>query len=258
MHVKDAIQVEDLCFAYGMNKIINHASFVIKEGEITTIMGANGCGKSTLFSLMTKNLTAAKGTVCLYGNSIETMTLSKLAQQVAVVHQYNTATEDITVEELISYGRTPYKKPFAGNSEEDARIIQWSMEVTDVEVLRDREIGKLSGGQRQRVWIAMALAQGTKLLLLDEPTTYLDIRYQIELLQLIQKLNQEYQITVIMILHDINQAIQFSDRIIGLKQGKVIVQGKPDVVITPDVIEELYGIRLKVITVEGMKTVLTQ
>ena len=131
------------------------------------------------------------------------------------------------------------------------------MEVTNVEKYRNREVSRLSGGQRQRVWIAMALAQNTKILFLDEPTTYLDIRYQIEILELIQKLNREYGITIIMVLHDINQAIYFSDRIIGLKDGHVAAEGIPDEMITTECIRELYGISLDVATIEGKKFVLT-
>ncbi len=155
------------------------------------------------------------------------------------------------------FGRTPHMKLMQGRSEADERQIRWAMEVTNTEKYRDREISRLSGGQRQRVWIAMALAQNTKILFLDEPTTYLDIRYQIEILKLVQKLNREYGITIIMVLHDMNQAIHYSDRIIGLAGGKVIVEGEPEEVITEESIHELYGIDLKVARVDGRKFVLT-
>ena len=135
--------------------------------------------------------------------------------------------------------------------------MEWAMEVTNITEYRDREISRLSGGQRQRVWIAMALAQGTEILFLDEPTTYLDIRYQIEILELVRKLNREYGMTIIMVLHEINQAIYFSYRIIGLCQGKVLIQGAPDEVITSESIRELYGIDLKVTEIDGNKFVLT-
>lgn len=136
-------------------------------------------------------------------------------------------------------------------------MIAWAMEVTNLTEYRNREVSKLSGGQRQRVWIAMALAQNTKVLFLDEPTTYLDIRYQLEILELVQKLNREYGITVIMVLHDINQAVYFSDKIIGLKGGKVVVEGAPQEVITTESLQELYGIQLGVAMIEGKKFVLT-
>jgi iron complex transport system ATP-binding protein len=251
------MEVKNLSFSYGNNKVLKDTSLVIEEGKITTIMGANGCGKSTLFFLMTKNLIPDKGKILLNKKNIQNLQLTDFAKKVSIVHQYNSSAEDITVERLVSYGRTPYIRLLSGHSDEDERLIEWALEVTNLTKYRDREVGRLSGGQRQRVWIAMALAQNTKLLFLDEPTTYLDIRYQIEILQLIKKLNQDYGITIVMVLHDINQAIYFSDQVIGLKDGKVIVEGSPKEAITTESIFKLYGIRLDVTMVEGKKIVLT-
>lgn len=148
-------------------------------------MGANGCGKSTLFSLMTKNLYPGKGNIFLKGKNIQNLNLKEFARKVAIVQQYNSASDDITVENLVAFGRTHIKDD-AGDSAEDERMIEWALEVTNLMEYRDREVARLSGGQRQRVWIAMALCRGTKTLFLDEPTTYLDIRYQIEILQLVK------------------------------------------------------------------------
>ena len=254
---KPAMEVRDLFFSYGKNKVLKGTSFTIEEGKITTIMGANGCGKSTLFNLMTKNLYPGKGNIFLHGKNIQNLGLKDFARRVSIVHQYNSSADDITVERLVSFGRTPHMKMMQGHSDEDEKLIRWAMEVTNVLKYRDREVSRLSGGQRQRVWIAMALAQNTKILFLDEPTTYLDIRYQIEILELVKKLNREYGITIIMVLHDINQAIHFSDRIIGLKDGQVTAQGAPDTVITEECIRDLYGISLGVTTIEGKKFVLT-
>lgn len=254
---KPAMEVKNLYFSYGKNKVLRDVSLKIERGRITTIMGANGCGKSTLFSVMTKNLFPRKGKVLLGGKNIQRLTLKEFAREVSIVQQYNTSSDDITVERLISFGRTPHKKPMQGNSEEDEELIEWAMEVTGLTQYRDREVSRLSGGQRQRVWIAMALAQNTKILFLDEPTTYLDVRYQIEILELVKKLNQEYDITIIMVLHDINQAICFSDRIIGLKDGCVAVEGDPAEVITTESIRTLYGIDLQIAMVDGQKFVLT-
>ncbi len=251
------MEVKNISFSYGNNKVLKDTSLVIEEGKITTIMGANGCGKSTLFFLMTKNLIPDKGKILLNKKNIQNLQLTDFAKKVSIVHQYNSSAEDITVERLVSYGRTPYIRLLSGHSDEDERLIEWALEVTNLTKYRDREVGRLSGGQRQRVWIAMALAQNTKLLFLDEPTTYLDIRYQIEILQLIKKLNQDYGITIVMVLHDINQAIYFSDQVIGLKDGKVIVEGSPAEAITTESIFKLYGIRLDVTMVEGKKIVLT-
>ena len=254
---RPAMEVKNVCFSYGKNEILKGASLKIEKGKVTTIMGANGCGKSTLFSLMTKNLDPAKGKVLLGGKNIARLRLNEFARKVAIVHQYNTAADDITVERLVSFGRTPHLGMMGIRGDEDERYVNWAMEVTNVSQFRERELSRLSGGQRQRVWIAMALAQGTEILFLDEPTTYLDIRYQIEILELVRRLNREFGMTIVMVLHDINQSIYFSDKIIGLAGGKVIVEGEPEEVITEESIHELYGIDLKVARVDGRKFVLT-
>nr|WP_294675710.1 ABC transporter ATP-binding protein [uncultured Blautia sp.] len=251
------MEVKNVFFSYGKNEILKGASLKIEKGKVTTIMGANGCGKSTLFSLMTKNLAPGKGKILLGGKNISNLKLNEFARKVAIVHQYNTAADDITVERLVSFGRTPHLGMMGIRGEEDERYVNWAMEVTNVSQFRERELSRLSGGQRQRVWIAMALAQGTEILFLDEPTTYLDIRYQIEILELVRKLNREFGMTIVMVLHDINQSIYFSDKIIGLAGGKVIVEGEPEEVITEESIHELYGIDLKVARVDGRKFVLT-
>lgn len=255
--LKPAMEVRNVFFSYGKNQILKGASLTIEKGKITTIMGANGCGKSTLFSLMTKNLIPKKGKIFLRGKNLDHLKLNEFARKVAIVHQYNTAADDITVERLVSFGRTPHLGLMGNRTEEDEKYVRWAMEVTNITEYRDRELSRLSGGQRQRVWIAMALAQGTETLFLDEPTTYLDIRYQIEILELVRKLNREYGMTIIMVLHDINQAVYFSDKIIGLSDGKVSVAGDPNDVITTESLQTLYGIRLEVTEINGRKFVLT-
>lgn len=251
------MEVKHISFSYGKNTILSDLSFAVKEGNITTVMGANGCGKSTLFSLMTKNQTPGKGKILLEGKNIANLRFIDFAKRVSIVHQYNSAADDITVERLVSYGRTPYQKMLGTRTKEDEELVERAMEVTGILPYRDREIAALSGGQRQRVWIAMALAQNTKILFLDEPTTYLDIRYQLEILELVKKLNREYGITILMVLHEINQAITYSDEVIGLKDGSIVMQGKPQEVITAESMKELYGVSLKVVEVDGKKVVLT-
>lgn len=254
---ENLMEVKHVSFSYGKNTILSDLSFAVKEGNITTVMGANGCGKSTLFSLMTKNQTPGKGKILLEGKNIANLRFIDFAKRVSIVHQYNSAADDITVERLVSYGRTPYQKMLGTRTKEDEELVERAMEVTGILPYRDREIAALSGGQRQRVWIAMALAQNTKILFLDEPTTYLDIRYQLEILELVKKLNREYSITILMVLHEINQAITYSDEVIGLKDGSIVMQGKPQEVITAESMKELYGVSLKVVEVEGKKVVLT-
>ena len=246
-------------FAYDKDDIIKGISFEIKDNKITTLMGANGCGKSTLFQLLTKNLRPRQGRVFLDQRDISDIRLKEFAQNVAIVHQYNTAPPDLPVHSLIAYGRIPFFKHFskAEDKDKDREIVDWALEVTELSDLKNRRMGQLSGGQRQRAWIAMALAQQPKILFLDEPTTYLDVKFQIEILRLIKSLNNDYSMTIVMVLHDINQAIYYSDEIIGMKKGNILFQGNPDNVITEDSIQDMYGIHLKVSNVENQKFVLT-
>lgn len=248
---KAVMRVNGLHFSYGKNEVLNGIDLEIEENKITTFLGGNGCGKSTLFSLMTKSLTVSTGEVLLRDVNIKEYSLKKFAQNVAIVHQYNKTSLDITVEQLVAFGRTPYRKGMVFKTKEDEELIERAMEVTDIKDLRYREIGRLSGGQRQRVWIAMSIAQDTKILFLDEPTTYLDIRYQIDILELVRKLNREYGITVVMVLHDMNQAIAYSDHIIAMKQGKVLATGDPKKIIDSELIENVYGVKLPVVNVNG-------
>ena len=251
------MEVKELEFSYGKERVLNHISFKIPKGKITTLIGANGCGKSTLFNVMTKNLRAHTGGIFLDGKNINQIPLKQFAKQVSIVHQYNVAPNDLTVEKLIGYGRIAHSGFYKSNKDEDEKLIGWAMEITDVAELKNSRISDLSGGQRQRVWIAMALAQKTKILFLDEPTTYLDIRYQIEILKLIKRLNKEFGITIITVLHDINQAIHYSDEIIAMKDGKIIAQGVPQNVITEEAIKEVYDIDLKVEELQGNNFVIT-
>lgn len=250
------MEIKNIEFAYGRQKVLNDISFKLREGKITTVIGANGCGKSTLFNIMTKNLKPQKGKVLLNGEDIQNLSLKNFAKQVAIVHQYNTAPNDLTVEKLVSYGRIAHGG-FKRNYEEDEKYIKFAMDITGVCEFSKKQISALSGGQKQRVWIAAALAQNTKILLLDEPTTYLDIRYQIEILRLIKKLNTEYKMTVVMVLHDINQSIAYSDYILAMKDGKILSEGSHDEVINEKLIKEVYGIELKVENTEKGKFVMT-
>lgn len=250
------LEVRDLSFSYGDKKVLDGVNLSIRRGKVTTILGSNGCGKSTLFDLMTKNLTPDRGKIFLKGADIKNLALKSFAREVSIVHQNNTAADDITVESLVNMGRTPYLKRLAAPSEEDERIVNWALEVTGTEEFRDREVSQLSGGQRQRAWIAMALAQDAEVLLLDEPTTYLDIRYQLEILDLIRKLNREYGKTIVMVLHDINQALCYSDVLVGLKDGQVLVSGEPEKVVTRQAVAQLFDVDLDVELFHGKKYVL--
>ncbi|WP_287617283.1 ABC transporter ATP-binding protein [Ruminococcus sp.] len=253
----NVFDIKGLTFSYGTNEVIKGLDLSIKQGKVTTLIGANGCGKSTLFNLITKNLRPNSGEIRLEGKDISQVKLKDFARQVAIVHQYNTAPADISVEKLVAFGRTPYHGfGSPSNSEEDEEKIKRALEITNTEKLKDKAVAQLSGGQKQRVWIAMALAQDTKILFLDEPTTYLDIRYQLQILKLVRKLNEEYGMTVIMVLHDINQSLYYSDEIVAMKGGRITAQGKPEEIITSELIKNVYDVELGISAVNGRPFVL--
>src|SRR5699024_10094562 len=220
------MEIKEITFAYS-DKInrLHHVSSEIKSGEVTTIIGPNGCGKSTLLGVMTNHYRAQQGQIVLEGKKMSQYKPKELAKTLAVVHQRNTAPAEMTVENLVYYGRLPYKNTFAGYVDEDEQKVEWALQCTGLNEKRYMPIDALSGGQQQRVWIAMALAQDTPYLFLDEPTSNLDIYYQYEILELVKQLNQDHGITIAMVLHDINQAIQYSDHIIAMKQGEVFIKG---------------------------------
>lgn len=250
--VSDIFTVKNLSFAYGKHQVLQGLDVSLREGKITTLIGANGCGKSTLFSLMTKNLKPDQGEIQFRGQDIAHLRLKDFAKEVAIVHQYNTAPPDLTVEKLVGYGRTPYHTlGLSGDPQQDEEKIRWALEITHTVKHKDKPVAELSGGQKQRVWIAMALAQDTKVLFLDEPTTYLDVRYQLQILKLIQKLNREYSITIVMVLHDINQSLYYSDEIVAMKGGKIIAQGVPECILTGELVKEVYDVDLTIQSVDG-------
>ncbi len=249
---ENIFSVRGLSFSYGKHQVLKDLDMDIPSGLVTTLIGANGCGKSTLFSLMTKNLKPSAGEIRLADRSISDMKIKEFARHVAIVHQYNTAPPDLSVEKLVSYGRTPYKSIGShADTEKDEEKIRWAMEITHTQKYRNKPVAELSGGQKQRVWIAMSLAQDTKVLFLDEPTTYLDIRYQLQILRLIRRLNREYGITIIMVLHDINQSLYYSDHIIAMQDGRIMGNGKPEKILTGDLVKAVYDVQLDVRSIDG-------
>lgn len=250
--------VENLSFAYEKDKpIFTDMSLTLTEGVVTTLIGANGSGKSTLFNLMTKNLKPDKGKIMLRGGDVTSIRLRDFAKLVAIVHQTNTAPAGLSVRRLVEYGRYPHRSiTRSAETDEDETMVNWALETTGLTEFANKPATSLSGGQRQRAWIAMALAQGTDVLLLDEPTTYLDVRYQLDILRLVRQLNQEYGLTVVMVLHDINQSLNYSDEVVALADGKVLAKGEPADVITPELVSEVYKVDLEVTTVHGKPFVL--
>lgn len=238
------MQIKELSFQYKNSPpIIKGMSTQFAEGKITTIIGPNGSGKSTLLGLMARNFAPNSGQILIDGRELQTIKTKELARLLAVVHQQNEAPYDLTVERLVSYGRLPYRHMFSQERDEDREAIEWALACTKLAEYRDRRLNELSGGQKQRAWIAMALAQKTTVLFLDEPTTFLDIYYQIELLDLVKELNEQHSLTIVMVLHDVNQAVRYSDELKVVKDGQIIAEGAPETVMTSELMKTVYDVQ---------------
>ncbi|WP_251550483.1 ABC transporter ATP-binding protein [Neobacillus muris] len=236
------LYTEDLNIGYGERLIVKNLSVTIPDRKITTIIGPNGCGKSTLLKAITRIISQQSGTVVLDGKDISKENTKILARKMAILPQTPESARGLTVGELVSYGRFPYQKGFGSLTKKDYDVIDWALEVTGTMDFKFRPVDALSGGQRQRVWIAMALAQETDIIFLDEPTTYLDMAHQLEVLELLQKLNIEQERTIVMVLHDLNQSARFADYLIALKDGRIVKAGDCEEVMTHDVLKEVFQI----------------
>lgn len=236
------LEIESIRVGYENKTIVHGLSLQIPDGKITTIIGSNGCGKSTLLKAITRILKHESGQVILDGQNISKMKTKELAKELAILPQSPESAHGLTVEELVSYGRFPYQKGFGNLSQKDKDVIDWALQVTKTEDFRVQSVDALSGGQRQRVWIAMALAQETDIIFLDEPTTYLDMAHQLEVLELLYRLNEEQGRTIVMVLHDLNQAARFSDYIVALSQGELVKFGTAEEVMVPEVLKKVFNI----------------
>lgn len=236
------LYTQDLNVSYGERVIVKNLGIEIPDKKITTIIGSNGCGKSTLLKAMTRIIPHQSGSILLDGKSITKENTKELAKKMAILPQTQETASGLTVGEVVSYGRFPYQKGFGRLTKKDIEVIDWALEVTRLSEYKYHPADALSGGQRQRVWIAMALAQETEMIFLDEPTTYLDIAHQLEVLELLQSLNREQGRTIVMVLHDLNQAARFADYIIALKDGNIIKAGTCEEVISRDVLNKVFQI----------------
>lgn len=234
------LQADSISIRYEKKTIVHQFSFQAAEGEIVSIIGPNGSGKSTVLKAIAKTIPFYEGNVTLAGKSLQSMRSKQVARTMCMVSQKNEAPIDMTVVDLVSYGRHPHKKWYETMNEEDTEIVHWALGRTHLTGYEDRTVSSLSGGESQRAWIAMALAQQPKVLLLDEPTTYLDISHQHEVLELVRELNKEMGMTVIMVLHDLNQAARYSDQIVVVQEGQRIMCGSPACVMTTDMIRDVY------------------
>ena len=237
------LKVEGIKFSYNKNEeFIKDLSIEFEKGKITTILGPNGSGKSTLLSLLCGLNKVKSGKILIEGKDITKLKYKDIARVIATVHQQNSVPNDITVRDLVGYGRLPFKKRFEHTNSDDEEIINWALKETGLEGMEEKLVMSMSGGERQRVFIAMALAQKPKILFLDEPTTYLDIYHQIEILELVGRLNREHGTTIVMVLHDINQAIKYSDNVVVMKDGTLIREGRANDIINENLIRKVYGV----------------
>lgn len=238
---------EKLTLGYGKHIVAEGLTVAIPDGKFTAIIGPNGCGKSTLLRTLSRLMKPTAGNVWLDGNEIHSFATKEVARRVGLLAQNASAPGDISVAELVARGRYPHQPMFTRWREEDRQAVSRAMQATKIEDLADQPVDTLSGGQRQRAWIAMVLAQETSIMLLDEPTTWLDISHQIDLLELLSDLNRTQGYTLAAVLHDLNQACRYATHLIALREGKIVAEGAPGDIVTPDLIEAIYGLRCMII-----------
>jgi iron complex transport system ATP-binding protein len=241
------LNAKDLTLKYDQRCVVDGLSAEIPEGKVTMIVGANACGKSTLLRGLSRLLKPAAGAVTLDGKDIHSLPARELARTLGLLPQHPTAPDGITVRDLVGRGRYPHQGFFRSWSERDETAVQRALEATETLALAERNVDELSGGQRQRVWIAMALAQETDVLLLDEPTTYLDLAHQVEVLDLVTDLNRQRGTTVAIVLHDLNLAARYADTVIAMKDGAVVAVGSPLEVVTEGLVRSVFGLESRVI-----------
>ena len=241
-----AIAVKQLSVTLGNRHILHDISVSIPMGKITTLIGPNGCGKSTLLRSMIGYISSPSECVTIFDKPLSSYSQNQLARQMAFLPQVPNMPKDMTVEELVYCGRYPYQNWWKNTAKEDREIVDDALSITKTDHLRHQLIPSLSGGERQRVWIAMALAQEPKLLVLDEPTTYLDINHQLEIMELLKRLNKEQGLTVLMVLHDLTQAVQYSDYMAAIKAGHLIAAGETKDITSDSLFKEVFSVDVQV------------
>ncbi|MEO3764897.1 ABC transporter ATP-binding protein [Streptomyces sp. B8F3] len=241
------LAAENVTLAYDSRVVAEHLSVAVPDSSFTVVVGPNACGKSTLLRALARMLKPGTGAVLLDGEAIGTLPARKVARTLGLLPQSSVAPDGITVGDLVARGRYPHQGLLRQWSREDERVVQESMAATGVGELADRYVDELSGGQRQRVWIAMALAQQTPLLLLDEPTTYLDIQHQIDVLDLCAELHETQGRTLVAVLHDLNHAARYATHLIAMRDGQVVAEGPPAGIVDADLVERVFGLKCQVI-----------
>jgi len=241
------LRAENLQLAYDSQPVVHDLTVDIPQGEITVICGPNACGKSTLLRALARLLTPRHGAVYLDGQAIARMPTRQVAVLLGLLPQSPSAPEGLTVEDLVGRGRFPHQRWFHHWSADDEWAVEQALTLTDTASLRHRPVDELSGGQRQRAWMAMALAQDTPILLLDEPTTYLDLAHQVEVLDLLAELNDTQGRTIVMVLHDLNEACRYASHVIAMSAGRIVAQGPPHEVVTAELVREVFGLQVTVV-----------
>ncbi|MDA3624777.1 ABC transporter ATP-binding protein [Saccharopolyspora oryzae] len=244
---RQRLHATDLKLAYGDRVIADGLDFDVVDGTITAVIGPNGCGKSTLLRALGRLLQPQRGSVLLDGKQIHKMPTREVAKVLGLLPQSPVAPEGLTVADLVARGRHPHQSWYRQWSSDDESAVAEALGMTGISDLADRTLDELSGGQRQRAWLSMALAQGTDLLLLDEPTTYLDLSHQVDVLELVGRLHDESGRTVVMVLHDLNLAARYADRLVAMKDGAVVAEGDPSDVLTEQLLAEVFGLNARVI-----------
>jgi iron complex transport system ATP-binding protein len=242
-----ALEGRQLHVGYGERAVIEGLSVAVRHGEITALVGPNGSGKSTLLKALARLLRPGEGAVYLDGKAISRMSTAQVARELAILPQGPTAPSNLTVGELVEQGRYPHAGPLRMLRLQDHQAIGDALRLTGMDAFVDRALESLSGGERQRAWIALALAQATPVLLLDEPTTFLDIRHQLEVLELVMRLNLERGMTIVLVLHDLNHAARYADRMVALSAGRIVADGPPSRVLTEGLLLEVFGVRAHII-----------
>ena len=246
--LKTTLSGEDLSLGYGGFEVVKELSVSIAPGKVTVIVGPNACRKSTLLRAMARLLKPTHGTVLLDGTSIHRLSTRDVATKLGILPQSPIAPEGITAADLVGRGRYPHQGWFRTWTEADRIAVDGALEATGTLDLADRPVDELSGGQRQRVWIAMTLAQGTDLMLLDERTTYLDLAHQVEVLDLLVDLNQREGRTIVLVLHDLNHACRYAHHLIAMRGGAIVAEGSPDAIVTAELITDVFGLPCQIIT----------
>ena len=236
------IKAQNICVSINDKEIVHNLSLEIPEGKVTAIIGPNGCGKSTTLKALSRIL-PYKGSVTFKGSEMSALSQREFAKSLAILTQSPQAPSDLTVNDLVEMGRFPHRGFLGRGGKDDKEHVEWALAQTSVTAMRNRLLNTLSGGERQRAWIAMALAQRPEVLLLDEPTTYLDICHQLEIMQLIGRLNQELGLTVVMVVHDLNHAIMYADHVVVVKAGKLVTSGAPREIITADLLADVFKVK---------------